>query len=116
MISPPESATALAEPVTVVLGDLEQGTVEFEPERSNADLYVWCLAASKRSNTTYKVKIDGSEKYGPARFPPSDLDDKAVVWMPPERVDESITVQVSNLLEDGRSREYHILPLGWEEQ
>jgi hypothetical protein len=114
-MNPPENATALTEPVTVELSDLEKATVEFTPERSNADLYVWCVAISKFSNSTYRVKFDGTEKYGPARFPPSDIDDKGVVWLPPERVDRSITVEVTNLLTDGQTREYYILPLGWEE-
>jgi len=116
MIRPSDNATALAEPETVNLDGLEKATITFEPERSQTDLSLYCMAASKRQETTYQIKIDDSTKWGPARFPPADVDDKAVVWMPPEKVRHSVTVEISNLRENSGIRQYHVLPLGWESQ
>lgn len=115
-IRPPEDSTALSQPETVNLNGLEKATITFEPERSNTDLALYCLAASKRADTTYKIKIDDATRWGPARIPPSDIDDKAVVWMPPEEVRRSVTVEVTNVRENSGTRTYHVLPLGWEMQ
>jgi hypothetical protein len=116
VIQPPDDATALSEPESVELNDLEKATIEFETERQPTDLHLYSLAASKRPSTTYTVKIDDRRIWGPARFPPVDIDDKQVVWMPPERAAQTLTVEIANLRNDGTTRQYDVLPLGWESQ
>jgi len=115
-MNPPENATPLSEPVSVTLGDLERGTIGFSPERTDAKIKLWCVAISKFSEATYQVNIDGTPKWGPARFPPTDIDNQGVVWLPPARVNDSITVKITQLTENDLTRRYRILPLGWEEQ
>jgi len=113
--SPPESATPAATAETVDLGQGQQGTIEFTPEQSGTTFRIPVVAASKRADTVYTVKMDGNTIWGPTSIPPTDIDDLSPVWKPAQRFETSLTIEISNVARTGGVRTYHALPVGWEE-
>ena len=111
---PANDATAITSPETVTLGDLEEATITYTPERSDTKFFLWNVGISKKSNTTYRLYVDDREVWNGA-FPPSDIDALTTALYPSLEFNESLRVEISNLLNNGTTREYHVMPCGWEE-
>lgn len=112
---PSEDAKPVADPETVRLGPNERATVTFSPELSGTRFVVPTVAVSKRADSSYRVKMDEDTVWGPATFPPTDIDDVETVWFPARQFTESLTVKVANLRDSGGERRYQIVPIGFEE-
>lgn len=110
----PADATAEAAPESVDLGPGEQATVEFTPERSGSVFRIPTVAISKRTESTYSIRMDGSTEWDTAAVPPTDIDDLQPVWLPAKRFESKLEVQVANIADSGGIRTYHIMPVGWE--
>ena len=110
--TPPANATAINEPVTVRLQGGEQATVDFETVQAVTRLQVPIVAISKRPQSRYAVKSDGTLRYGPAEIPPTDIDDLSVCFIPALEFEDTLSVEVSNL--GGGAADYHVQPIGWE--
>ena len=111
---PSADATPVAEPETVELEGGQRASVTFKPELSGTEFVVPVVAVSKGPETVYEVLMDDMTVWGPAAIPPTDIDDLEAVWIPARTFTSSMTVKVTNFREIG-TREYHILPIGWEE-
>ncbi|WP_058365232.1 hypothetical protein [Haloparvum sedimenti] len=70
------------------------------------------LAASKRSQSSYEILLDGDRVYGPSPIPPTDIDDLAVCWVPAHEFQQEIVVKISNLSDT--ERRYTVQPVGFE--
>lgn len=109
---PTADAIPINEPASVELDPGERGTVTYDPEKRVSSLVVPIIAASKYRGCIYEVRADADTVYGPARIPPTDIDDLQVCFIPALRFSESLTVQVTNLAE--QTRTVNIQPIGWE--
>ena len=109
---PPDDATPLATPKTVRLDGGEEATITWTPERSGTTFYLQVLAASKASESTYRIKADGSVIYGPAAIPPTDIDDLVPVWNPAHEFTTSLELRIQNV--GTGTRTYHAQPVGYE--
>jgi hypothetical protein len=112
---PSDDAAPVAEPESVTLGPGEQATITYEPELSDATFVLPTLAVSKRPASSYEVVLDDEIVWGPAAFPPTDIDDMETVWIPSREFTDQLRVQITNLEADGAERDYYVLPVGFEE-
>jgi hypothetical protein len=109
---PSEFATRINETATATLASGEQVTFTFEAENRSQDLYLPIVAISKFPGFSYEIRRDGSDVYGPARIPPTDIDDLEPCFMPALDLSEKMKVVVSNLSD--RDRVVHTQAVGWE--
>lgn len=100
------------DPFTVELNDGEKAEVEFTPEQSGSTFYLATVAITKTAGTVYEIEDDGTESYGPARIPPTDIDNLTTTWVPCKQFETSLTVFLRNLT--GTIQTYHIQPIGFE--
>ncbi|GGL57944.1 hypothetical protein [Halocalculus aciditolerans] len=100
------------EPVTVTLDAGQQGTISFEPKQRSTQFVLPICAVTKQPNTTYEVRTDGENVYGPAGVPPTDIDDLAVTFVPARRFERSLKVVISNV--SNSTHTYHVQPVGYE--
>lgn len=110
---PSPQATPINKPATVTLDPGEKGTVEYTPKNRVSELVLPIIAISKYANCVYEVRTDGDPQYGPAKIPPTDVDDLQVCFLPALRFVDSLTIEVSNL--GSATRDIHVQPVGWEE-
>ncbi len=110
--TPAEDALPFNAPTAVTLDVGEQATVTFEPEKRVTEFVLPIMAVSKHSDTTYTVRTDDETVFGPAPVPPTDPDDLQQTFYPPQRFDQSLTVEVANV--GGRAAVYVVQPVGWE--
>lgn len=54
------------------------------------------VAASKFDGLTYEVTVDGTNRFGPAPIPPTDVDDMATTHNPRIEVDRQLVITVRN--------------------
>jgi len=86
----------------------------FTTEQTAANFHLPVLLASKYSEMSYEVKLDGATEYGPAPVPPSDVDDSGgVQFAPPKEFQQTLKVIVRNL--SNTTRFVIVQPQGWEE-
>lgn len=111
-LTPPEDAVAFNEPLQTTIPGSSEGTFTFSPTQAGATFYLPVLAATKRDNTTYEVRLDGNNVFGPAAIPPTDLDDLATTFMPPQTFGQELLVIITNT--SGSGRTYTVQPIGWE--
>ena len=71
----PEDAAGFIEPVGSHVAVGEKLTATFEPVQRVTEFVLPVVAATKAPGTTYRVKVDDTEVYGPAPIPPTDIDD-----------------------------------------
>jgi len=109
---PSEFATRINETATATLAIGEQATFSFEADNRSQDLYLPIIAISKFPGFSYEVRRDGSDVYGPARLPPTDIDDLQPCFIPALDLSETMQVTVSNLSD--RDRVIHVQAVGWE--
>ena len=113
---PAEEAVAYNEPYTAVLEPGQKAIAEWEPTQSGTTFFMPILAATKAPYSTYTIKADGTTIYGPDHsIPPTDVDDLATVWWPPQEWESNLTVTIKRLSAASAPQEYHIQPIGWEE-
>jgi hypothetical protein len=112
--TPSAHAVPINEPATVRLQGGERATVEFSTVQAVSELRIPIVAISKHKETTYTIKSDGRDVYGPADIPPTDIDDLGVCFVPALPFEDTLTVEVVNL--SSSARDYHIQPIGWEPQ
>lgn len=109
---PTPSATRINEPVTATLPPNEKATFTFDAKGRTSDLVIPIVAISKLPSFTYEVRSDGSPQYGPARIPPTDIDDLSVCFIPALEFSETLVVEVANLSPNERT--VHAQLIGWE--
>lgn len=97
---------------TVTLDPSEKATVTFTPDNRVSDYFLPVVAVSKYDQSTYRVSTDSTAEFGEASLPPTDPDDTADTFRPPETFSESCTVEITNL--SGVTRAYNIQLIGWE--
>jgi hypothetical protein len=102
------------EPVEVKLSPGERGTVTFAPDQTDGTFYLPILAASKRSDTVYKVRADGRVVYGPATIPPTDIDDLSVCFLPSREFARDLIVEITRLSTASGDQLYSVQPVGFE--
>jgi hypothetical protein len=105
---------AINEPATVSLSPGEQGTVTFTPSQRVTDVRLPVVAVSKAPYTIYQMDVDEATTYGPARIPPTDIDDLQTCFVPALRMRRSLVVRLTRTSAAGNSQTYHIQPVGWE--
>ncbi|WP_231184713.1 hypothetical protein [Haladaptatus sp. DYF46] len=105
-------ATAFNEPATVELGPNEKAKLTFRPKQSDTEFFLPTLAISKRPDTVYEVRVDGTTRFGPANIPPTDIDDSTATFTPPLIFQRKLEVWVRNFSSSTKS--YHIQPVGYE--
>jgi len=111
---PTPGDVAINEPATVELAVGERGTIEFETKNRVSELVLPTVAISKYVGCIYEIRADGRSRYGPARIPPTDIDDLGVTFLPALRFEDKLTVEVTNAGEFDRV--IHAQPVGWEPQ
>jgi hypothetical protein len=112
---PSDDATAIDAAETVRLGPAERGTVSFEPERSGTRFHLTTVAVSKREGAAYRILMDDEEEWN-AAIPPTDVDDLQATFVPTKTFRTRMTVVVEDLRASGSKRDYHIQPVGWEQE
>lgn len=100
-----------AKAVTLDAG--QEAEITFEPAERQSEYYMATLAISKRSDSSYRVETDGTNEFGPAPIPPTDIDDDADTFRPPATFEDSVTVTVANL-DSSATRTYNLQVVGWE--
>lgn len=113
--TPSKQATTITTPQTAELEPQEVAVFTFEPKRSGSSIYTTVVAVSKRSDTAYTIEMDDQPVWGPSAIPPTDIDDTSPVFIPAREAEYKIEVRVEDLRTKGSKREYHALPVGWEE-
>jgi len=103
---------AFNDPYTVEIDHEKEAEIKFTPEQSGSTFYVAAVAISKVRDTVYEIQDDGSEMFGPANIPPTDIDDLTVTWVPCKQFETSMTVYIRNFT--GSPQEYHVQPIGFE--
>jgi len=111
---PKEGAISVANGDTVDLDPGQQATITFTPDQSGTVFRTPTVAISKFADYAYKIKMDDSTEWNES-FPPTDIDDMGVVWIPAKEWRTDMIVEVSDLRSNGNTRTVHIQPLGWEE-
>lgn len=109
---PSASDNPFLDPFTIQVPGESKGTVTFEPEEYGSTFYLATVAISKESQTTYEIKDDGTEMFGPSQVPPTDIDDFGVTWVPCQQFKNSLEVVIRNL--SGGPKTYTVLPMGYE--
>jgi len=109
---PSRGATRINEPATATLDPGEKATFRFDASGRTNELVVPIVAISKLPGFAYSVRSDGSDRYGPARIPPTDIDDLSTCFIPALRFDRELTVEAVNLSETARI--VHAQLIGWE--
>lgn len=114
VIPPPDPTDIpINETASIRLEGNQKATATFTAsQRTNDGFVLPIVAASKWSDSSYTVKLDGDIVYGPASIPPTDIDDLEVCFLPAFEFDQEIEVEVANLSTDTRT--YHIQPVGYE--
>lgn len=111
---PAADAIPVNDPATTDVGPGQRATFTFTAAtRTNNGFYLPVLAASKRSQTSYEVKLDGVNIYGPAAVPPTDIDDTAICFLPAFEFSQKIEVVIINMGDS--TREYTVQPIGFKE-
>jgi len=113
-LQPTERSTGVHTVKSVELDSGQKATITFTPERSGSTISVPTLAVSKRNSSSYEMKIDGSNQFGPAEVPPTDIDDLAQPFPVPVEFETNMKVIIKNLSSTDR-RTYHIQLIGWED-
>ncbi|MFC7140022.1 hypothetical protein ACFQMA_09270 [Halosimplex aquaticum] len=85
----------------------------FKPEQQTTTFRLPSLGISKHPSTTYEVRADGNNVYGPAPIPPTDVDDLVTTWCPALTFQRKLQVIVRNV--GDQDRYYTIQPVGYEE-
>ncbi|PSP38288.1 hypothetical protein BRC71_06335 [Halobacteriales archaeon QH_7_65_31] len=111
---PSSGAIPFNEVVTVQLNPGEQATVTFEPVQSVSRFQLPVVAISKFPQSSYEVRADGQQRFGPAGAPPTDPDDMAATFLPALEFSDELEVTVSNLAASSTARTYIVQPVGWE--
>lgn len=109
---PDPSDNPFLDPFTITIPPQSKGTVTFVPEQSKSTFYLATVAISKESQTSYELKDDGTQMYGPAQVPPTDIDDFTVTWVPCQQFRTSLEVVIKNLAD--QTRTYTVMPMGYE--
>lgn len=113
--APDEDDIPVNEPLSADVGGQQKATFEFEVTQNVSKVMIPIVAATKFDQSSYKVKIDGRTIYGPKEVPPTELDDKAVCFLPARSFSQKLTVVVHNLRASGSAaRTYHVQPIGYE--
>ena len=113
---PKEGAVSVANGDTVDLDPGQQAAITFTPDQTGTVFRCPTVAISKFADSRYRITMDDSEEWGPEQFPPTDVDDMAVVWIPAKRWESQMVVTITDLRGSGNTRTYHVQPLGWEEE
>ena len=111
---PDADAIPFNSPVSVTLDPGEQATVSYQPEQRDAEFRLPVVAVSKHPDSSYEVKLDQTNRYGPASVPPTDIDDLTVTFVPALTFKDSLVVIVTNLAASSTTRDYVVQPIGWE--
>lgn len=104
------------EPLSAEIGGQQRAKFKWELTQNVSEVLLPVVAATKYSQSSYKVTLDGgSAEYGPREVPPTELDDKAVCFLPARSFSQKLEVEVTNLRDSDTSpRTYHVQPIGWE--
>lgn len=105
------------EPLSASIDGQQKATFKWKLTQNVSKVQIPVVAATKYDQTSYKVWCDGgSPIYGPREVPPTELDDKAVCFMPARSFSSELKVEIVNLRDSGTAaRTYHVQPIGWEE-
>jgi len=106
-------AVPFNEPVAARVDPGEKLTASFSPIQNVATFAVPIVAASKHKDSTYEVRMDGEQVFGPAPVPPTDVDDLQQTFLPEREFERSMTVVCRNL-SGSTTRRYVVQPVGWE--
>jgi hypothetical protein len=109
---PTEGATRINEPSTATIKNGEKATFTFDADGRTNDLIIPIVAMSKLPGFVYELRSDGTDRYGPARIPPTDIDDLSVCFLPALRFSDKLTVEISNVANNERVA--HVQLIGWE--
>lgn len=112
---PDEESSTITEIESVSLSPGQRATVSFTPTRSSTKFMLGAVAISKRPNSSYTIKLDGTTHFGAEEVPPTDIDDVAAVWIPALPMQDELEVIVEDLRSTGDARTYHVQPIGYEE-
>ncbi len=110
----PPDATSFNAPSTVELEPGERANIEYVPTRSGTTFKLPILAISGWPGSTYEIKADGQKIYQEAEVPPTDIDDLAQTFYPPESFESTLMVRIRNV--GAQTRTYTVQPIGWETQ
>lgn len=104
----------LNHPETVQLDPGEKATVTYTAKkRTDGGFVLPILAMSKHPDSVYKAMTDSDNViYPEASVPPTDVDDKAVTFVPAYEFEQELVVQMTNLSDS--TREYTSQPIGFE--
>jgi hypothetical protein len=101
------------EALTKEIPDGSKLIVTFTPEQRTTQFRLASLGISKHPQTTYEVRADGNNVYGPAPIPPTDVDDLVTTWIPTLAFSQKLQVVIRNVGEQARF--YTLQPVGYEE-
>lgn len=110
--SPSPGDRPVNEPITTEIPGNGRATFTWEPEQSRSEGFViHTLAASKRSDTTYRIVFDDDRKFS-GDIPPTDIDDLAPTFLPGYEFEDELKVVITNY--SSGSRLYTVQPVGFE--
>lgn len=111
---PDPSARPINDPETVELAPGEQATVTYEPDKRVTEVRFPTVAISKDKHTTYRIRVDSDDKFGPADVPPTDVDDLGPTFLPALTMRRELVIEVTRLSSATGSVTYTVQPVGWE--
>lgn len=112
---PSQDAVPIHATAKVDLDPGEKGVVEVTPENQTSTHQVPVVAISKRSQATYTVECDDTERFGPdAPAPPTDPDDLTPTFLRALKMERSIEITVRDVRTTGSERDYEAHVVGYE--
>lgn len=111
---PDEGDAPVHETAAVTLSPSQKATVTMTPETAGNLHYIPTVAASKLADSSYKVVVDGTTRFGPGPIPPTDVDDLDAVFLPALKLNRKLKIEIKDLRDSGGERRYMTQALGWE--
>jgi len=112
---PAPTARPVNEPATTTLSPGETAEVSITPSKRVTSVRFPTVAVSKAPYSIYELRVDNDEKYGPARIPPTDVDDLQTCFIPALKMTRELLVKITRTSSAGNDQTYHVQPVGWEE-
>lgn len=111
---PDESDTPVHEAAKVSLEPGQKAIVTMSPETAGSQHRIPVVAISKHGRTNYRIKVDGSTRFGPSPIPPTDPDDMGTVFMPTLSLQREMKVQIKDVRSSGGARTFYVQTIGWD--
>lgn len=97
---------------SVTLADGQKASVTFSPSDRTSQYFLRMAAISKKTGSTYEVRLDDAVEFEEAAIPPTDVDDSVDTFTPPETFEREIEIVIKNT--SGSSKTYRVQVAGWE--